>query len=67
VGRALQTEPAAGGRVLLAVGPEGGWIDRERELLQRVGFQTVQAGPRVLSTEVACCVLLGLVHEALAL
>lgn len=67
VGRALRPAPAAGERVLLAVGPEGGWIDRERELLQRVGFQTVQAGPRVLSTEVACCVLLGLVHEALAL
>lgn len=38
---------------ILAVGPEGGFSDNERELLQRKGFQTLRLGPRVLRTETA--------------
>ncbi len=52
-------------RVLLAVGPEGGWNDFERGLLQRHGFVSVSAGPRTLRTDTACVALLTLVHEAL--
>ncbi len=38
---------------ILAVGPEGGFSDHERELLQRMGFKTLRLGPRVLRTETA--------------
>jgi 16S rRNA (uracil1498-N3)-methyltransferase len=43
----------APGAAILAVGPEGGFSDHERELLQRVGFKTLRLGPRVLRTETA--------------
>lgn len=55
-----------GGRVLLAVGPEGGWTPFELELLTAHGFETVSWGPRALRTDTACAVLLGLVHAAMA-
>ena len=54
------------GRVLLAVGPEGGWTPFELELLEAHGFEAVSWGPRALRTDTACAVLLGLVHAALA-
>lgn len=52
-------------RVLLAVGPEGGWTPFELELLAAHGFSPVSCGPRALRTDTACAVLLGLVHAAL--
>lgn len=52
-------------RVLLAIGPEGGWTAYERGLLHAHGFQSVSAGPRTLRTDTACVVTLGLVHDAL--
>jgi 16S rRNA (uracil1498-N3)-methyltransferase len=52
-------------RVLLAVGPEGGWTEFELELLAAHGFSPVSWGPRALRTDTACAVLLGLVHAAL--
>ena len=52
-------------RVLLAVGPEGGWNDFELELLKRHGFEVVGLGPRILRTDTACIALLALLHEAL--
>ncbi len=44
---------------LLAIGPEGGWNDFERELLLDQGFHLVSAGPRVLKVEEAVPYLLG--------
>jgi RsmE family RNA methyltransferase len=55
----------AAGRVLLAVGPEGGWNDFETALLAAHGFQPVSMGPRTLRTDTACVALLALVHDAL--
>ena len=52
-------------RVLLAIGPEGGWTPFELELLVRHGFEAISWGPRALRTDTACAVLLGLVHAAL--
>ncbi|GAB2608808.1 16S rRNA (uracil(1498)-N(3))-methyltransferase [Novilysobacter erysipheiresistens] len=43
----------AGGPVLLAVGPEGGWSPADREQLREAGFQGLQLGPRILRTETA--------------
>ncbi len=41
----------AGGRVTLAVGPDGGFIPYEVELLEKHGFLPVNFGPRILRTE----------------
>lgn len=54
-----------GQRVVLAVGPEGGWNDYERSLLQDHGFQLVGMGPRTLRTDTACISLLALVNDGL--
>lgn len=56
---------SAGERVLLAVGPEGGWNRFELELLAAHGFSAVGLGPRTLRSDTACIALLTLVHEAL--
>jgi RsmE family RNA methyltransferase len=52
-------------RILLAIGPEGGWNDFEVRLLQAHGFHSVGLGPRTLRTDTACIALLALVHAAL--
>ncbi|WP_407354195.1 16S rRNA (uracil(1498)-N(3))-methyltransferase [Luteimonas sp. R10] len=39
--------------VVIAVGPEGGWSARDRDLLQAAGFAGIRLGPRVLRTETA--------------
>jgi 16S rRNA U1498 N3-methylase RsmE len=55
----------ADGRVVLAIGPEGGFTDRERRELRGAGFEPVSLGPRTLRTDVATVALVALVHEAL--
>jgi len=55
---------SGGRRVLLAIGPEGGWNAFELELLTRHGFEIVGLGPRILRTDTACIALLSLLHEA---
>ncbi len=54
------------GRMLLAVGPEGGWTPFELGLLIESGFEAVSWGPRALRTDTACAVLLGQIHAGLA-
>lgn len=53
-------------RVLMAVGPEGGWNAFERALLEARGFIAVGMGPRTLRTDTACLALVTLAHEAIA-
>ena len=53
-------------RLLLAIGPEGGWNDFEIALLEAHGFQSAGMGSRTLRTDTACVALLALVHEAMA-
>ena len=55
----------APGRVLLAIGPEGGWNDFERELFAAHRFQAVGMGPRALRTDTACVALLALARDAM--
>lgn len=43
---------------LLAIGPEGGWGERDLALLRGAGFQGLNLGPRVLRTETAGVVAL---------
>lgn len=44
--------------VTLAIGPEGGWIPYEVELLGKAGLQPVQLGARILRVETAVTALL---------
>ena len=50
---------------VIAIGPEGGWVDDEVRLFQQSGFTQVGLGPRILRTDVAVPVLLGQLHELL--
>jgi 16S rRNA (uracil1498-N3)-methyltransferase len=52
-------------RVLLAVGPEGGWNAFELKLLAAYGFHAFDMGGRTLRTDTACIALVALVHSAL--
>ena len=40
--------------MVLAVGPERGWSDRERDLFEQAGFLRLSMGNRALRTETAC-------------
>lgn len=51
-----------GERILLAIGPEGGWNAFELGLLDAHGFQRAGMGPRTLRTDTACVALLALAH-----
>ena len=57
---------AAASRVLVAVGPEGGWNDFERDLLAAHRFHAVGMGARTLRTDTACTALLAVINDALA-
>ncbi len=46
-------------RLILAVGPEGGWVPFELELLQSRGFSVASLGSRPLRTEIAVAALIG--------
>jgi RsmE family RNA methyltransferase len=50
-------------RVLLAVGPEGGWNAFELGLLDAHGFKKAGMGPRTLRTDTACVALLALAGQ----
>jgi 16S rRNA (uracil1498-N3)-methyltransferase len=52
-------------RVLLAIGPEGGWNAFELSLLQAHGFQLIGLGPRTLRVDTACTALLAITHASM--
>ena len=47
-----------GDRLLLAIGPEGGWTDEEVSLLEAHGFARYSLGSRILRTDTATIALL---------
>jgi len=51
-------DPATGGRKLLAVGPEGGWVDFEIDKFIEQDFVPISMGERVLRTDTAVVALL---------
>ena len=48
---------------VLAVGPERGWSDRERDLFEKAGFLRLSMGERALRTETACVAAAALAME----
>jgi RsmE family RNA methyltransferase len=50
---------AAAGPPVLAIGPEGGWIEKEVASFRQLGFRPASLGPWVLATETAVAVALG--------
>jgi len=64
-GGARAAEPSrADGRLVLAVGPEGGWTDAEVALLEAKGFARRSLGPRILRTDTATVALLARLASA---
>jgi len=59
----LSRQQSGQSKVLVAVGPEGGWEDSEIELFSKYGFVIVSLGERILRTDMAVPVLLGLAGE----
>jgi len=53
------SRPSSGERLVLAIGPEGGWVPFERELLAAHGFTPLGLGPRTLRTETVVPFALG--------
>ena len=51
------------GRLLLAIGPEGGWTDGEVELLEAKGFRRYSLGKRILRTDTAAIALLAKLNK----
>jgi RsmE family RNA methyltransferase len=54
-------------RLVVAIGPEGGWTALELQRFLSSSFLPVHAGPRVLRTDMAVPALLALAHEYVAL
>lgn len=54
------------GRVLVAIGPEGGWSDEELALLERHGFVRIGLSAGMLRVDTACVALLAVVGEMLS-
>jgi RsmE family RNA methyltransferase len=48
---------------VLAIGPERGWSDRERDLFEHAGFLRLSLGSRALRTETACVAAAALAME----
>jgi RsmE family RNA methyltransferase len=53
------SRPPPGQRLVLAIGPEGGWVPFERELLAAHGFSPLALGLRTLRTETVVPFVLG--------
>ncbi|MDX8380966.1 MAG: 16S rRNA (uracil(1498)-N(3))-methyltransferase [Ghiorsea sp.] len=51
--------------VTLAVGPEGGWTNKELEILQQQGFSPLTFGARIMRTETAAPALLAAIQAVL--
>lgn len=53
----------AGRKAVLAIGPEGGFLDKELASFEKAGFKGVSAGARILRVEFAAAFLAGLLSR----
>jgi RsmE family RNA methyltransferase len=58
-GGASMPRRKASERAIVAVGPEGGWVDFELELFKKLGFTVAGIGARPMRTEIAVPAILG--------
>jgi 16S rRNA (uracil1498-N3)-methyltransferase len=58
----LASKGNPGKKILLMLGPEGGFTDQEIELLQNSGFISAGLGPRILRAETATIAAVTLVQ-----
>jgi 16S rRNA (uracil1498-N3)-methyltransferase len=56
----------SGKPAILFCGPEGGWADEEREALREAGAVPITLGPRILRTELAAIIAVGLFERLLS-
>ncbi|MER2559848.1 MAG: 16S rRNA (uracil(1498)-N(3))-methyltransferase [Myxococcaceae bacterium] len=54
-------------RLVVAIGPDGGWVPFEVDLLARYGFAPISLGPRVLRGEVAIPAVLSALRPTLTM
>lgn len=59
----ISANAPAGGRTLIAIGPEGGWNRFELDLLAAHGFSAVGMGDRTLRTDTAVVSVLAIAHS----
>ncbi|NTV13768.1 MAG: 16S rRNA (uracil(1498)-N(3))-methyltransferase [Desulfobulbaceae bacterium] len=64
--RPQQFSPAPAGGVLLAIGPEGGWVDFEVNQFHAQGFANFSMGPRILRVDTAVPALISRVEQLLS-
>lgn len=64
LGEVLSSE-ASVDRILLAIGPEGGWVPYELQLLGSHGFQMIGMGSRILRTDTAAIALIATIYSLL--
>lgn len=62
-GESALPPPGGQGRLLLAIGPEGGWTSEETSLLESKGFAGFSLGARILKTETAAIALLAVLGK----
>jgi 16S rRNA (uracil1498-N3)-methyltransferase len=55
----------AGGEIVLAIGPEGGWADDELQLLQKAGWISASLGTTILRAETAAIAAAAIVFSEL--
>jgi len=60
----LPSSRLAGDRVALLLGPEGGWTDRERQLITTAGWCAVSLGQEILRAETAAIAGLAIINAA---
>jgi 16S rRNA (uracil1498-N3)-methyltransferase len=60
----LQKPSPAGGKVSVFIGPEGGFGDKEIELLGKAGAVFVHLGPRILRSETAATAVIAVLQSA---
>jgi len=60
-----QCPPCGQNPSVLALGPEGGFIDSELEAFSRAGFQPVSAGEHILRVEFAAAFIAGLLLQSI--
>ncbi|MDR2871553.1 MAG: 16S rRNA (uracil(1498)-N(3))-methyltransferase [Xanthomonadaceae bacterium] len=51
--RPIELAPPPDRAFVIAIGPEGGWSPRDRDILMSAGFTGLRLGPRILRTETA--------------